>query len=197
MLLPVHVHVGQIRPFPPNLRSLARRHSQDSSQRLRVGARGEVLPLGRGGNEVQEPVEQPGGDAVKGPAEEGGLAVGLVGESKLELAAPGGFGEEGEEVNGGGRGGGQVGEEEVGDVGPEGVPDQEGVGGRGGGTGAFVGPDLLVHVLGDVGKGSLRVGEQGVGEGRIGDEEGGDAVALGEAPRLEEGEEVVVEGVHV
>ena len=66
---------------------------------------------------------------MKGPAEEGRLAVGLICERELKFASPGRFGEEGEEVDGGGGGRGQVGEEEVGDVGPEGVSDQEGVGG--------------------------------------------------------------------
>lgn len=155
------------------------------------------MSLGRGGNEVQQPIEQPRGHSVEGAAEEGGLTVGLVGEGELELAAPGGFGEEGEEVDGGGGGGGEVGEEEIGDVGPKGVPDEEGVRGRGGGTGAFVGPDLLLDVAGDVSESCLGIGEEGVGEGRVGDEEGGDAVAFGLAPGLEEGEEVVIQGVHV
>jgi len=92
-----------------------------------VRAWGKVTPLGWGGNEVKEPIEEPSGHPVKGPAEEGRLAVGLIRERKLKFASPGRFGEEGEEVDGGGGGRRQVGEEEVGDVGPERVPDQEGV----------------------------------------------------------------------
>lgn len=37
------------------------------------------------------------------------------------------------------------------------MTDEKSVGRRRRMTGAFVGPDLLVHVLGDVGKGCLRV----------------------------------------